>query len=86
MVFLAAFTIWQADALLGPCEMVENLVNPSGHKAGDFDMIKDAETGKAYLYFDADHNAMLCMELSDDYLRAKDLPVPCLETCQVLLL
>ena len=37
----AAFTIWQADALLGPYEMVENLVNPGGHKAGDFDMIKD---------------------------------------------
>ena len=68
----AAFTIWQADALLGPYEMVENLVNPGGHKAGDFDMIKDEKTGKAYLYFDADHNAMLCMELSDDYLRAKE--------------
>ncbi len=26
------------------------------------------------------------IKLSDDYLRAKDLPVPCLETCQVLLL
>lgn len=67
----AAFTIWQADALLGPYEMVENLVNPGGHKAGDFDMIKDEETGKAYIYFDADHNAMLCMELSDDFLSAE---------------
>ena len=51
--------------------MVENLVNPGGHKAGDFDMIKDEKSGKAYLYFDADHSAMLCMELSDDYLRAE---------------
>lgn len=66
----AAFTIWQADSLLGPYEMVENLYNPGGHKAGDFDLVADAETGKGYLYFDADHAAMLCMELTDDYLHA----------------
>lgn len=67
----AAFTIWKADHLLGPYEMVENLYNPGGHKAGDFDLIADSETGKGYLYFDADHSAMLCMELTDDYLHAK---------------
>ncbi len=66
----AAFTIWQADSLLGPYEMVENLYNPGGHKAGDFDLIVDSETEKAYLYFDADHSSMLCMELSSDYLHA----------------
>lgn len=66
----AAFTIWQADALLGPYEMVENLYNPGGYKAGDFDLIADGETGKGYLYFDSDHAAMLCMELTDDYLHA----------------
>jgi len=67
----AAFTIWQADALLGPYEMVENLYNPGGHKAGDFDLIADAQSGRGYVYFDADHTSMLCMELSDDYLRAE---------------
>lgn len=67
----AAFTIWQADHLLGPYEMVENLYNPGGHKAGDFDLIADSGTGKGYLYFDANHSAMLCMELADDYLHAK---------------
>lgn len=66
----AAFTIWQADRLLGPYTMVENLYNPGGHKAGDFDLIADPDTGKGYLYFDADHAAMLCMELTDDYLHA----------------
>lgn len=66
----AAFTIWQADSLLGPYEMIENLYNPGGHKAGDFDLISDAETGKGYLYFDADHSSMLCMELTEDYLHA----------------
>ncbi len=67
----AAFTIWQADKLLGPYEMTENLYNPGGHKAGDFDLAADPETGKAYIYFDADHASMLCMELTEDYLHAK---------------
>lgn len=67
----AASTIWQADKLLGPYEMVENLYNPGGHKAGDFDLIADSESGKAYIYFDADHASMLCMELSEDYLYAE---------------
>lgn len=67
----AAFTIWQADSLLGPYEMVENLYNPGNHKAGDFDMVSDAKTGKGYIFFDADHESMLCMELSEDYLRAE---------------
>ena len=67
----AAFTIWQADSLLGPYEIVENLYNPGGHKAGDFDLIADEVTGKGYLFFDANHSAMLCMELSEDYLHAE---------------
>ncbi|MCR5087974.1 MAG: family 43 glycosylhydrolase, partial [Oscillospiraceae bacterium] len=67
----AAFTVWQADQLLGPYEMVENLYNPGGHKAGDFDLIADPSSGKGYIYFDADHSSMLCMELEDDYLHAK---------------
>ena len=67
----AAFTIWQADKLLGPYEPVENLYNPGGHKAGDFDLIVDEESQKGYIYFDADHASMLCMELSDDYLQAE---------------
>ena len=66
----AAFTIWRSDSLLGPYEMVENLYNPGGHKAGDFDMIADAETGKGYIYFDADHKSQLCMSLTEDYLHA----------------
>lgn len=66
----AAFTIWQADALLGPYEMVENLYNPGGHKAGDFDLVQDEQTGRGYLYFDADHSAMACMSLTEDYLHA----------------
>ncbi len=39
----AAFSIWQSESLLGPYEIVENLYNPGGHKAGDFDLVSDGE-------------------------------------------
>ena len=64
----AAFTIWQADSLLGPYEMVKDLYNPEGHNVGDFDLTADWSTGKGYVCFDADHDAMIMMELSDDCL------------------
>lgn len=67
----AAFSVWQADRLLGPYTLVESLYNPGGYKIGDFDMVADEDTGKGYLYFDADHKAMVCMELTGDYLHAQ---------------
>jgi len=67
----AAFTIWQADRLLGPYTMVEDLYQPGGHKVGDFDLIAAESNGNGWLYFDADHTSMLCMRLSDDFLRAE---------------
>lgn len=67
----AAFTVWQADSLLGEYTMVENLYNPGGYKIGDFDMVCDEKTGKGYIYFDADHKAMVCMELSEDFCHAE---------------
>lgn len=69
----AAFTIWQSDELLGPYEMVSELYNPGGYKIGDFDLMADESTGKGYVCFDADHSAMLCMLLSDDYLSAESV-------------
>ena len=66
----SVFTIWQADRLLGPYTMVEAEYTPGGHAIGDFDLISDEATGKGYVYFDADHNSILCMELSPDYLHA----------------
>ncbi|MCR5101167.1 MAG: family 43 glycosylhydrolase, partial [Butyrivibrio sp.] len=67
----AAFTIWEADSLLGKYEMRANLYNPGEYKAGDFDLVSDPETGKGYIFFDADHESMMCMELSEDYLKAE---------------
>ncbi len=67
----AAFTIWQANALLGPYTCMEELYNPGGYKIGDFDLIKEEENGKGYIYFDGDHKATVCMELTEDYLHAE---------------
>lgn len=67
----AAFSVWQADQLTGPYTLAENLYNPGGYKIGDFDMVADEDTGKGYIYFDADHKAMVCMELTGDYLHAE---------------
>ncbi len=67
----AAFTVWQAEDLLGPYEMVEALCNPGGYKVGDFDLVADEATGKGYLYFDGNHKAMVCMALTEDYLHAE---------------
>lgn len=62
----AAFTVWQADSLLGPYEQVESLYNPGGYKIGDFDIVMDPDSGQGYIYFDADHKAMVCMSLTAD--------------------
>ena len=69
----AAFSIYQADSLLGEYEEVRNIYNPDGYKIGDFDLIKDEKTGNAYIYFDGDHRSTVCMKLSDDYLSAKEV-------------
>lgn len=66
----AAFTVWQADALLGPYVQVENMYRPGGYCIGDFDLISDSETGKGYIYMEVGHNCLLGMELSEDYLHA----------------
>ena len=66
----SVFTVWQADRLLGPYSLIEEQYTPGGRAIGDFDLIADEATGKGYLYFDADHRSILCMELEPDYLHA----------------
>ncbi|MCR5760713.1 MAG: family 43 glycosylhydrolase [Sphaerochaetaceae bacterium] len=67
----ACFTIFEAPSITGPYTMVREYYRPAGHRAGDFDMVEDKESGKAYLFFDADHNSLLCMEMAEDYLSAE---------------
>lgn len=67
----ACFLVLQADAFTGPYEVVREGYQPFGMKAGDFDMIVDEESGKGYLFMDADHAGIVGIELSGDFLLAK---------------
>lgn len=66
----ACFVILQADTFLGPYEVVAENYRPFGKRVGDFDVIKEEEGGKAYLFMDADHEGIIGLELSEDFLRA----------------
>lgn len=63
------FTVLQADRLMGPYIIMAQKYQPFGIQVGDFDMILD-DRGKGYLFVEADHDRVLGMELSEDYLRA----------------
>ena len=67
----ACFVILQADAFLGPYEVAAENYRPFGKKVGDFDLVKEEESGKAYLFMDADHEGIIGMELSDDFQQVK---------------
>lgn len=67
----ACFLVMQADTFLGPYETVRENYNPLGCKVGDFDIVQDENSGKAYLYMDADHKGVYCLEMSDDMLSAE---------------
>ncbi len=61
------FAVLTADHLLGPYTMVNDFLQPYGHKSGDFDLAVDERSGEAYLYFEADHDSILVARLNDDY-------------------
>jgi Glycosyl hydrolases family 43 len=62
-----ASTVLVADSLLGPYTIVRAGLTPLGMSAGDFDLVVDPETRKAYYYFEKVHTHLVCAELSDDY-------------------
>ncbi|MCR4676932.1 MAG: family 43 glycosylhydrolase [Sphaerochaetaceae bacterium] len=66
----ASFAVLQSEKIDGPYTVVREFYCPFGHRVGDFDLVMDDKSGKAYVYFDADHNSVMCMELSSDYLEA----------------
>ena len=67
----ACFLVMQADAFLSPYTVVRENYNPMGCKVGDFDIVQDPASGKAYLYMDADHKGVLCLEMAGDMLSAE---------------
>lgn len=60
-------TVLTADNILGPYEIVHRSFEPLGMSAGDFDLVVDAATKKAYYYFEKVHTDLICAELTDDY-------------------
>lgn len=64
----ACFLVLEADAFSGPYRVVKEWYRPFGMEVGDFDMVKDSENGKCYLFMDADHAGIVGMELTADYL------------------
>jgi len=65
-------TVMEADSITGPWRMVHRELRPAGLPAGDFDLVQDPETGKAYMYFERDHKDIVCIDLTDDYLNVTD--------------
>lgn len=62
-----ASTVLVANSLLGPYEIVRTGLRPLGMDAGDFDLVADPATKRAYYYFDKVHTDLICADLTDDY-------------------
>lgn len=68
------YTVLTAEKLLGPYTVIRPFLQPYGHKAGDFDLAVDEETGLGYLYFEADHDSVLVCKLNDDFTDVDGTP------------
>ena len=60
-------TVLTADRFLGPYTVVRPRIQPLGMNAGDFDLVVDPVTKKAYYFFERVHSETICAELTDDY-------------------
>ncbi|MFV0363653.1 MAG: family 43 glycosylhydrolase [Suipraeoptans sp.] len=67
----ACFLILESDAFKGPYTIIAENYRPFGMKVGDFDIYKESEDEKAYLFMDADHKGIIGLTLSDDYRSAE---------------
>lgn len=68
------YTVMTADALRGPYTVAEPFLQPYGHHSGDFDLALDAESGCAYLYFEADHQLLLVAKLNERFTNVEGEP------------
>lgn len=64
--------VMQADHITGPYHIAKPRLQPAGMAAGDFDMVADPDSGKAYMYFEHEHKEMVCIELTDDWCGVTD--------------
>jgi hypothetical protein len=65
-------TVMTADRITGPYTIVHPALKPAGMAAGDFDILADPASGKAYMYFEHDHSEVVCIELSEDWTDVTD--------------
>lgn len=65
-------TVLTADRITGPYEMVHRHLRPLGMSAGDFDVVIDQKSGKAYMLFEHDHKEVVSVELSEDWTDVTD--------------
>lgn len=68
----ACFVILSSERLLGPYQMENPCLRPEGSEAGDFDMVQDSASGKAYLYVSINHSDVVGYALTADYLNVQE--------------
>jgi hypothetical protein len=56
-----------ADKITGPYRIMQKRLQPAGMAAGDFDIVADPVSGRAYMYFEHDHKELVCIDLTDDW-------------------
>lgn len=60
-------SVMQADSFLGPYEFVHKIYKPNEMDTGDFTLVKDQKTGKAYFIHERPHFELVTAELSENY-------------------
>ena len=60
-------TVMQSDNFMGPYEIVRKVYKPLKMNTGDFTLVKDENTDKAYFIFDRPHFELITATLSNDY-------------------
>lgn len=67
-------TVLVADEITGPYTMVHNELRPGDMEhSGDFDLVVDESTNKAYMYYEHDHREIVCIELTEDWMDTTDV-------------
>ena len=60
-------SVMQANHFFGPYEFVQKIYKPLDMDTGDFTLVKDEMTKKAYFIFDRPHFELVTATLTDDY-------------------
>lgn len=67
----ACFAVLSSERLLGPYRMENPCLRPEGGEAGDFDIVQDSASGKAYLYVSINHSDVVGYALTADDLNVQ---------------